>query len=448
MIERRLPYLSFLFLILISCNSFAQLSFAILPIGIRGSISVEDREAAESALYQHLIESGKYRIIERSRIKQILEEQRLQSSGATDQDKAVEIGKILGVDKLITSNMYMKGSNYAINFTVIDIATAQVEYSFEESSSNHSASSHGRFCAADIIERYSLIGKILGKSGDIYVVNLGTNHGLAEGDRLFVARNELLKGDDGSILFQEYKRLGTLQVTKLNPARAQAQVKHLLNSSIAFQKDDLISPEPIPKKDPVKSTTKLIDNITKGALLLDDDMKKKKWLSPASNLGEAYINGKLHLNAGNLTSGHAYCFYPVPFDKLENFIMEGEVTFTNITDKYNKINVVFRSDGKYGGGDTYSFYWHDEGEFGIYKFRTGNVFKLLPLQACPALHRGEATNTFRIEALGPQFQFYINDIFLIAVEDEYFEKGYVGFWADSKCYSIIDNVKIWEAIQN
>ena len=63
------------------------------------------------------------------------------------------------------------------------------------------------------------------------------------------------------------------------------------------------------------------------------------------------------------------------------------------------------------------------------------------------MYRGEATNTFRIEAYGPTFQFYINDTFVIAVEDEDFEKGYVGFWVDKNCYDTIYNIKIWEAIQ-
>ena len=74
-------------------DATAQTSFAILPLESEGEVSAEDREAAEAELYRHLIDSGRYRIVDRNRIRTIMEEQSLQTTGATGKEKAVEIDR-------------------------------------------------------------------------------------------------------------------------------------------------------------------------------------------------------------------------------------------------------------------------------------------------------------------------------------------------------------------
>ena len=91
------------------------------------------------------------------------------------------------------------------------------------------------------------------------------------------------------------------------------------------QKDDLVSPEPIPRKEETISQTPLLTDVKKGKLLLDDDMKKNKHLSPNKSTGDAYSGGRLHLNATHLDKYHAYVFYGAPLDNAENFIFEGKV---------------------------------------------------------------------------------------------------------------------------
>lgn len=434
-----------LVLVFFSSSTFAQMSFVILPMEYRGDVSVEDKEAAESSLYQNLIASGKYKIIERSRIKHILEEQRFQMTGVTDPAKVVKIGKVLGVEKLITTTIYMKGEfQFTLNISVIDVATAQVEFSREESWVDYSAEDHGRFCAADIIMEYPLMGKVLGKVKDIIIVNLGRAHGLSVGERLFVARKEVLLDDNGEILFQEFNRVGTLEVTRLDAARLQAKTKFLEDPNNSFQKNDLASPEPIPKKEPLISITPLLSNVVSGGLLLQDDMEKRKYLSPTSNRNEDYIKGELHLDATHLNSGQAYCYYPTPFDNLGDFIIEGEVEFQEVEDKYNRFSVEFRSKGERESGSSYSFFWNDEGSFAVYKDMIGNPFPLISLQSSPAINRGESKNKFRVVAYGSRFDCYLNDEFIVGFEDELLEKGKIGLLVDYGGYATIDNIKIWK----
>jgi len=70
-----------------------------------------------------LIDSDKFQVIERSSLKKIFEEQKLQYSGAIDQDTAVRMGKVAGVEKIVMGSVTKLGYNYTINVRFIDVAT-------------------------------------------------------------------------------------------------------------------------------------------------------------------------------------------------------------------------------------------------------------------------------------------------------------------------------------
>lgn len=446
--HKTLVILILLFLAFFSNSAFAQISFAVLPIEGKGGVSEGDKEAVESSLYQNLIESGKYKIIERSRIRQILEEQAFQTSDWTDPSTVAGIGKITGVDKLITGTIYKK-SNYgfAINFSVVDVATAKVEFSKERTSEGYPAYVLGRLCAAEIILGYPLLGKILGKTGDVFIVNLGKDNELSVGDRLFVARKEVLLGDKGEILFQKYFRVGTLEVTALDAERAQTKVRSLQDQGGLFKKDDLVSPEPIPKKEPLVSMTPLLPDTAKGELLLEDDMQKKKYLSAMNNKGKTYIGGKLHLNATHLGSSqkgnYAHCLYPPPFDQLKDFILEWEIEFKGTSRKVNVFVIAFKcSDEGY-----YQMWVNNVGQYKVDVVIQDVYFNIVPGQSTPSLKRGAVKNKFRIAAYGSKFDVYVNDKFLVGFEHELYEKGTIGFKSLAGNHFTVDNVKVWEAVK-
>lgn len=440
-----------LFLAFFSNSAFSEISFAVLPIESKGNVLAGHKEAAESSLYQNLIESGKYTIVERNRIKQIIQEQLFQTSAFTDPAKAAEIGRILGVEKLIASVIYWKSQyELAINFSVIDVATAQVELSKERTTEGYPPQVLGRFCAAEIIAEYPLLGKILGETDDIFIVSLGKNHGLKVGDRLFVARKEILLDDKGEVLFQELNRLGTMEVTKLDADRSQGKVRLLSDPSKFFKKDDLVSPEPIPKKESVISKKPLLPDVVKGNLILEDDMREKKYLSVTNSKGKTYIDGKLHLNATHLRpeygTSHAFCYYPSPYDQLSDFILEGEMKFKRIKCEYNKFAVVFRSNGIHHTEDAYQFFINNAGQYAIDAIIKGVYFNIIPGQSTPLLNRGTSKNKFMIVAYGSRVDVYINDKFLVGFEHELFEKGMVGCKSNYGCYVTVDNIRIWEAV--
>jgi hypothetical protein len=438
-----------IFLLAFNGQAYCQTSFAILPMEVRGDVKPEKVEEASSSLYQVLINSKKYNIVDREHVKNVLSEQSFQVSGVTNKQDTVKLGKLLNVDKFIATSIYMKSADqFAINLRVVDVTTGQAEFYKEISTAKYSAKDHGRFCAAEIIAEYQLIGLIEGTIGDIIIVNLGEKHGLKVGDRLFVARKEVLISNTGEVLFQEFKRIGTLTVISVDSSRAKTKIKTLLNSSEKFIKSDIVSPEPLPKKETIISDVPLLSDVEKGKLLLDDDMENKKFLSVSNGQGESYKNGQLHINSLQRKSGHAYCFYPQPFTQLENIIFEGNIEFQETKSKYNKADVVIRSNKEYGDNAFgYSFFINNDGGYEVDLLIKGKNYPIIRLQSTPFLNRGAANNKFRIVAYDSKFDFYLNDNFIVGFEHELLEKGTIGFKALNGSYIAVDNVKVWEAIK-
>lgn len=77
-------------------------------------------------LITRLYRTGKFEIIERHLLKKVLDEQGLNLSGIIDQNSAVEIGKILGVDAIATGTLTDLGNDIKINARIINIETGKI----------------------------------------------------------------------------------------------------------------------------------------------------------------------------------------------------------------------------------------------------------------------------------------------------------------------------------
>ena len=67
-----------------------------------------------------------YKIVERSDMEKVLDEQETQRKGCTDIACAVEVGKILNTDKIIIGSVGLIGQTYTINTSLVDVETARV----------------------------------------------------------------------------------------------------------------------------------------------------------------------------------------------------------------------------------------------------------------------------------------------------------------------------------
>jgi len=83
-------------------------------------------EGAAEILRTTLMQTGKYTVVERSMLKQVLDEQKLGLSGAIDQNTAIGIGKILGAKLVAVGSVVKMGDSYTLNIRFVDVETGEV----------------------------------------------------------------------------------------------------------------------------------------------------------------------------------------------------------------------------------------------------------------------------------------------------------------------------------
>ena len=96
---------------------------ALLPV------SGEDKDSggyAYDTLTVKFVNSGKYDMVERARIDQIIQEQNFQMSGMVSDETAVSIGKFLGAQVIIIGDISGTGNTRRLVFRALDVETGKI----------------------------------------------------------------------------------------------------------------------------------------------------------------------------------------------------------------------------------------------------------------------------------------------------------------------------------
>lgn len=99
---------------------------AVLPLSSQG-VDSASAQVLTDALSDELLKSGKVRVMERSQMAEVLKEQGFQNSGSCDQSEcAVQMGKLLGIEKIVVGSLGRFGSTYTVSLRGVDVATGEV----------------------------------------------------------------------------------------------------------------------------------------------------------------------------------------------------------------------------------------------------------------------------------------------------------------------------------
>ena len=82
---------------------------------------------AVSELMSHrFVADGTFTVVERGEIGRLLQEQRLQASGAVDNDAAVRLGMLAGAGVVLLGNVQKVGGEYQVNARLVSVETGEV----------------------------------------------------------------------------------------------------------------------------------------------------------------------------------------------------------------------------------------------------------------------------------------------------------------------------------
>lgn len=114
-------------------NVAAELpNIALIPIVGDRSVSAEQLNFLTGKFAAELMTTKSFRVLDRSKMDFILQEQGFQQSGACNSSECqVQMGQLLGVDAIVAGNLVRFGGKYAFRADYIDVSLGQVLYTSE-----------------------------------------------------------------------------------------------------------------------------------------------------------------------------------------------------------------------------------------------------------------------------------------------------------------------------
>ena len=101
------------------------MAVAILDLEGRG-ISEMEAQTLTDRMRSELVNTGAVTIVERSQMQEILEEQGFQQTGCTSDECAVEVGKLLGVQNMITGSIGKIGTSYTLDVRMFVVESGAI----------------------------------------------------------------------------------------------------------------------------------------------------------------------------------------------------------------------------------------------------------------------------------------------------------------------------------
>ncbi len=125
--------IAFLVLFTLVAEGFAaplkagKLRVAVVEFDVNGDIGIKDAgKIVAEWLITDLGKRNVYRLQERALLKKVLKEQKLEVSGLIDEKTAAEIGKLYGVDAIITGSVMKWGDTVSVTARIIDTRTGSI----------------------------------------------------------------------------------------------------------------------------------------------------------------------------------------------------------------------------------------------------------------------------------------------------------------------------------
>jgi len=113
------------FIIISPILLYAQESIAVLQLDGKGLSEVE-ASILTDRLRSELFQTGKFDVVEREKMNDILREQNFQLTGCTSDECLVQVGELIGVSEMVGGSVSKFGSMYSISIRLISVETGKI----------------------------------------------------------------------------------------------------------------------------------------------------------------------------------------------------------------------------------------------------------------------------------------------------------------------------------
>jgi sugar lactone lactonase YvrE/TolB-like protein len=173
------------------------------------------------------VNQGRFDVIERQALQEIIEEQQLGSAGVIDVNTAAQLGRVLGATYIVTGAVLSHKQGIDLNVKIIDTESAAIKVADRLAATSVGALSRkiNRF-VAQLVSKFPLRGFIIHQKDETFIIDVGKSAGAKQGMRFKVYREgEIIKHPiTGEILGVEKIPTGQLELTEVQEKLAFARV--------------------------------------------------------------------------------------------------------------------------------------------------------------------------------------------------------------------------------
>ena len=170
---------------------YEKIKIAVLPFNLQGeNFETEDMGMIVSEwLITAFVKDGRFEVVERKLLGQIMEEQQMAEAGLVSQETATEIGRLLGVKVIISGSVMKLREVIEVNSRIIDVTSASIVTAENVRSRNVNNLQPLVIEMADkIIKNFPLEGYIANRDQANVVIDLGELAGVKPGMKFMVYR--------------------------------------------------------------------------------------------------------------------------------------------------------------------------------------------------------------------------------------------------------------------
>ena len=112
--------------IMVLAQTGGRINVAVMDLEATGGVAETDKRMLSDRLRTELLNTGRFKVIERNSMEAILKEQGLQLADCTSDECVIEIGQLLGVERMIAGSVGRIGSTHSVNLRMIDVETGEI----------------------------------------------------------------------------------------------------------------------------------------------------------------------------------------------------------------------------------------------------------------------------------------------------------------------------------
>lgn len=210
----------------VSAAEYRKTKVAVLDFQQQGGFANQDVGKIVAEWFTtSLVETGRFEVIERRLMQQVLQEQKLGASGLLDPNSASRLGKLLGVKTVVTGTVQNYERTYELNVRLINVETgAIITADHVRAGSTTSLNDLVAKISARIIRHFPLDGYVVKRDADAVMVDLGRHAGVRPGMQfsVYVEGAPVRHPKTGEILSVERIAKGQLKITEVRDKTAMA----------------------------------------------------------------------------------------------------------------------------------------------------------------------------------------------------------------------------------